>query len=44
MLNIENVIAVNPESSRKHLCERPYEMSEVTAAKKAKTFIPQTGE
>ena len=32
-----------PESSWTHLCERLFLMEEVTAARKAKTFIPQTG-
>ena len=34
----------NPDSSWKYLHERLYEWNEMTAAKKAKTFIPQTGE
>ena len=34
----------NPDSSWTHLCHRLYEENEMTAAKKAKTFIPQTGE
>ena len=34
----------NPDSSWTHLCERLYSKGEVTAARKAKTFIPQTGE
>ena len=33
-----------PDSSWTHLCQRLYGMNEMTAAKKAKTFIPQTGE
>ena len=31
-------------SSWRHLCERLFYMNEMTAARKAKTFIPQTGE
>ena len=34
----------HPESSWTHLCQRLYLMKEITAARKAKTFIPQTGE
>ena len=34
----------NPDSSWTHLCRGLYEENEMTAAKKAKTFIPQTGE
>ena len=37
-------VSANPESSWTQLCERLYNMSEMTAARKAKTFIPQTGE
>jgi hypothetical protein len=33
----------NPYSSWTHLCQELYEENEVTAAGKAKTFIPQTG-
>ena len=33
----------NPKSSWTHLCKRLLNMGEVTAARKAKTFIPQTG-
>ena len=33
-----------PEPSWTHLCKRLYGMKEMTAARKAKTFIPQTGE
>ena len=32
------------ESSWTHLCQRLYSENEMTAARKAKTFIPQTGE
>ena len=32
-----------PDSSWTHLCQRLYGRNEMTAAKKAKTFIPQTG-
>ena len=34
----------HPDSSWTHLCEGLYDLSEMTAARKAKTFIPQTGE
>ena len=34
----------NPKSSWTHLCKRLYWEKEMTAARKAKTFIPQTGE
>ena len=34
----------HPESSWTHLCQRLYWENEVTAVRKAKTFIPQTGE
>ena len=34
----------HPESSWTHLCESLYVEKEMTAARKAKTFIPQTGE
>ena len=34
----------NPESSWTDLCGGLYGMSEMTAARKAKSFIPQTGE
>ena len=34
----------HPDSSWTHLCRRLYGENEMTAAKKAKTFIPQTGE
>ena len=33
----------HPESSWTHLCQRLWNNKEVTAARKAKTFIPQTG-
>ena len=33
-----------PDSSWTHLCRELYEWNGMTAAKKAKTFIPQTGE
>ena len=33
-----------PDSSWSDLCQRLYKENEMTAAKKAKTFIPQTGE
>ena len=33
-----------PHSSWTHLCQGLYEEKEMTAARKAKTFIPQTGE
>ena len=33
-----------PDSSWTRLCRRLYKWNEMTAAKKAKTFIPQTGE
>ena len=33
-----------PDSSWTHLCQGLFGWSEMTAAKKAKTFIPQTGE
>ena len=33
----------NPDSSWTHLCRGLFACSEMTAAKKAKTFIPQTG-
>ena len=33
-----------PDSSWTHLCQGLYVWNEMTAAKKAKTFIPQTGE
>ena len=33
-----------PHSSWTHLCRRLYWENEMTAARKAKTFIPQTGE
>ena len=33
----------HPKSSWTHLCRRLFNMKEVTAARKAKTFIPQTG-
>ena len=32
-----------PHSSWTHLCKGLYFLNEITAAKKAKTFIPQTG-
>ena len=32
------------DPSWRHLCERLFAMNEITAARKAKTFIPQTGE
>ena len=34
----------HPESSWSDLCWRLHGMNEMTAARKAKTFIPQTGE
>ena len=34
----------NPDSSRTHLCQGLYWENEMTAARKAKTFISQTGE
>ena len=34
----------HPHSSWTHLCQELYEENEMTAARKAKTFIPQTGE
>ena len=34
----------NPDSSWTHLCQGLYGKNEMTAARKAKTFIPQTGE
>ena len=34
----------HPESSWTHLCQRLYLMKEIAAVRKAKTFIPQTGE
>ena len=34
----------NPESSWTYLGQRLYWMNEVTAVRKAKTFLPQTGE
>ena len=34
----------HPESSWTHLCQRLYQMKEMTAVRKVKTFIPQTGE
>ena len=34
----------HPEPSWTHLCEGLYEEMEMTAARKAKTFIPQIGE
>ena len=34
----------HPHSSWTHLCQRLYAENEMTAARKAKTFIPQTGE
>ena len=34
----------HPDSSWTDLCQKLYEGNEMTAAKKAKTFIPQTGE
>ena len=37
-------VNINPESSWKDLCEGLYGMSELTAVRKAKSFIPQTGE
>ena len=37
-------INCNPEPSWTHLCQGLYREKEMTAAKKAKTFIPQTGE
>ena len=37
-------VSVNPESSWTVLCDGLYIKSEMTAARKAKTFIPQTGE
>ena len=33
-----------PHSSWTHLCHRLYEENEMTAVRKAKSFIPQTGE
>ena len=33
-----------PDSSWTHLCQGLYVVEEMTAASKAKTFIPQTGE
>ena len=37
-------VSCRPDSSWTHLCKGLYWQNEVTAAKKAKTFIPQTGE
>ena len=37
-------VDTNPHSSWTHLCWGLYKKSELTAARKAKTFIPQTGE
>ena len=34
----------HPESSWTHLCQRLYWVKEITAVRKAKTFMPQTGE
>ena len=34
----------HPDSSWTYLCQGLYEENEMTAARKAKTFIPQTGE
>ena len=34
----------SPDSSWTHLCQRLYKWNEMTAIRKAKTFIPQTGE
>ena len=34
----------HPDSSWTHLCQGLYRRNEMTAARKAKTFIPQTGE
>jgi hypothetical protein len=34
----------HPDCSWTHLCWGLYEANELTAARKAKTFIPQTGE
>ena len=33
----------HPEPSWRHLCQRLYRENEITAARKAKSFIPQTG-
>jgi hypothetical protein len=37
-------INYHPDCSWTHLCRRLYMMKEMTAARKARTFIPQTGE
>ena len=37
-------VSSNPESSWTHLCKGLYYASEMTAARNAKTFMPQTGE
>ena len=37
-------VTCNPEPSWTHLCYGLYDMKEITAARKAKTFIPQIGE
>ena len=37
-------VNIHPEPSWTHLCLRLYWENEMTAARKAKTFIPQTGE
>ena len=34
----------HPDSSWTHLCQGLFVMNEMTAARKAKTFMPQTGE
>ena len=34
----------HPDCSWTHLCQELYVVKEMTAARKAKTFIPQTGE
>ena len=34
----------HPKSSWAHLCQKLYVVKEMTAVRKAKTFIPQTGE
>jgi hypothetical protein len=40
----DTYVNCSPQSSWTHLCQRLYEGNELTAARKAKTFIPQTGE
>ena len=41
---VDVYVNCHPESSWTRLCQRLYWENEMTAARKAKTFIPQTGE